>query len=184
MTETVWRLFDDFAAGWARGERPDAREYLVRAGDDAPRLLELIDEHLQWAPPPDPDPDLIALLSAWRLGEPPLLELRRRRGRSRSAIVDALIAALGIDTAKRGRVRDNYHRLETGQLRLARVDARVLRIVATALGVRVTDLAAWPGAHPLEGALMMRDAIAADALHEAWPSPAEPDDVDRLFGIG
>ena len=184
MAEAVWQLFDDFASRWARGERPDSREYLERAGDGASQLLELIDEHLQWAPPPDPDPDLIAELSAWRLGEPPLVELRRRRGRSRSAIVNALMAALGIDSAKRGRVHDNYHRLETGQLRLARVDARVLLIVATALGVRVADLAAWPGEHALDGALMMRESLAADALPEAWPSPPEPDDVDRLFGIG
>lgn len=183
MTEAVWQQFDDFAARWARGERPDSRAYLERAGDDAPLLLELIDEHLQWAPPPEPDPDLIAGISAWRMGEPLLVELRRRRGRRRSAIVDALMAALEIDSSKRERVRDNYHRLETGQLTLSGVDGRVLRVVATALGVRVADLAAWPGEHGLERALMMRDAIAAEGLPEAWPSPAEPDDVDRLFGI-
>ena len=30
MADEVMRLFDDFAARFARGERPDAREYLTR----------------------------------------------------------------------------------------------------------------------------------------------------------
>ncbi len=183
MTDVVWRQFDDFAGRWARGERPDSRVYLERAGDDAPLLLALIDDYLEWAPSPEPDPDVRAELSAWLRGEPPVVALRRRRGQRRSSVIDALMTSLGLDPDKRQRVQDAYHRLETGQLRLSRVDGRVLDVVASALGVRVTDLAAWPGEHGLEASLMMREAMIPEAPLEAWPSPAEPDEVDLLFGI-
>jgi hypothetical protein len=182
MPDRAWRLFDDYAVRWARGERPDAREYLDRAGAERAALVELIDEHLRWAPPPEPDPDLVAEIAAWRAGEPPLLELRRRRGRTRAAVVDALMAALGLDPSRRERVQDNYHLLETGRLRLGRVDGRVLAAVAGALGVSVRDLPAWPAPRPGFEAAMLRVMTEAPVPDE--PAPREPDEVDRLFGIG
>jgi len=183
------RLLDDFAARFARGEQPDPREYLDQAGQEADELRELIDSYLVAAPPPPPDEEAVALMEAWIAGEPPLLELRRRRGRRRDAVVDAIVGALGIDPAKRARVVGHYHRLESGLLDLRRVDRRVLAAIAGAIGATVEELAIW--------AAPPRRSVAADAYLRAAPEadmaapaaraflapPPEPDEVDRLFGI-
>jgi hypothetical protein len=184
------RLLDDFAARVARGERPDAGAYLARAGPDADELRELIDDFLVAAPPVAPDEETVALMQAWADGEPPLLELRRRRGRRREAVVEAILVALGIDPARRARVAGHYHRLESGLLDLRRVDRRVMAAIAGAIGSTVEDLAIW-GARPTPPLAM--DALMRSAA-EALPAPApgalaamredEPDEVDRLFGVG
>src|SRR4051812_41899160 len=80
MREDVFTLFDEYAASFARGERPDARAYLHRAGDERDELAILIERYLERVPPPAPDEDAIALASAWLASTPPLLELRTRRG--------------------------------------------------------------------------------------------------------
>jgi hypothetical protein len=183
------RLLDDFASRFARGERPDAGRYLARTGPRADELRELIDGFLAAAPPPAPGEEAVALMGAWIAGEPPLLELRRRRGHRRETVVEAILTALGIAPEKRGRVASHYHRLESGQLDLRRVDRRVLAAIAAALGSTVDELATW-GVRPrppLATAAYVREA--SDALATAmWvlaaPAPAEPDEVDRLFGVG
>src|SRR6266550_1659482 len=55
MPEDVFTLFDDYAARFARGEAPDLRGYLTRAGEGAGELGRLVDAFLARASPPEPD---------------------------------------------------------------------------------------------------------------------------------
>ena len=41
------QLFDEYVASFARGERPDLRDYLARAGDQREELAKLVDIWLQ-----------------------------------------------------------------------------------------------------------------------------------------
>ena len=50
--ELVSRLFDDWAARLARGERPDPRDYLAEAGEQAGELSRLMEAFLVAAPRP------------------------------------------------------------------------------------------------------------------------------------
>jgi len=53
----VDRLFDELAAAYVRGERPDLPAYLARAGDEADELARLVDAFLRTVPPPEPSED-------------------------------------------------------------------------------------------------------------------------------
>src|SRR3954469_5533763 len=125
MAEDVFVLFDEFAASFARGERPDARDYLERASDGRDELAALIDGYLERVPPPAPDDDAVLLASAWLPQQPPPLQHRTQRGLRRDEVVDALIAALTLETGKRDKVKRYYHELEGGLLDPDRVDRRV-----------------------------------------------------------
>jgi hypothetical protein len=184
MADEVFQLFDDYAARFARGERPDAREYLARAGEGADELAAMIDGFLQAAPVPAAGEDERVLAAAWIEGEPPLLQLRNRRGLKRDAVVDALISALGLDPGKREKVKGYYHRLETGLLEPRRVDGRVFEVLADTMRVSLTDVRAWrPQPQAIEAAYMRRDAEAA----RLTPPPVtagedeESDEIDLLF---
>ena len=187
MAEDALALFDEFAARWARGERPDAREYLARAGAQADELAPLLERVAAASPPPEPSEEMVALIRAWRGGQPPLLELRRRRRLTRAAVVDALVAALGLDVAKRDKVAGYYHELESGLLDPGRVDRRVFQALAETLKARVEDLLAWEPPVQHESVYYRRSDPTFDTAAEAssLASPAEPeeppDDVDRLF---
>ena len=185
------RLLDDFAARLARGERPDARAYVARAGSEGPELTELIDRLLLAAPPAPADEESVALMQAWADGEPPLLELRRRRGRRRDAVVEAIMIALALAPATRARVAGHYHRLESGLLDPARVDRRVMAAIATAMGATLDELGKWAVRRPppLASARLMRGPAfevrgAPSARLESRIEPEEWDEVDRLFGVG
>jgi hypothetical protein len=52
MRDDVMRLFDEYAARFARGERPDARAYLARAGSGEDELAALIERYLERVQPP------------------------------------------------------------------------------------------------------------------------------------
>ena len=183
MAEDVFRLFDEFAARFARGERPDVREYLARARGGADELARLVDRFLAAAPAPEPDDDAVAMLEAWIEGEPPLLELRRRRGLRRAAVVEALVERLGLDRAKREKVAGYYHQLETGLLDPGRVDRRVLAALAETLRARGEDLLAWPGRLPAAEPAYRRVPEAAPAPPRSPPAarPEDWDEVDELF---
>src|SRR5262245_55230659 len=114
VADEVFTLFDEYAARFARGERPDTHTYLARAGKGADELAALIDRYLESAPVPAPGEDARAAAAAWVEGEPPLLALRTRRGLRRDEVVDALIGALALDPKKRPKVKEYYHRLEGG----------------------------------------------------------------------
>ena len=186
MTSVLFDLFDEYAVAYARGERPDLRAYLERAGSEADQLAELVDRWLVEAPAPMPEPERVELMRAWVRGEPPLVELRGRRGLKRGAVIDALIAALSIDPAKREKVRDYYHRLEVGTLDPAGVSRQVWEALTGLLGTDARSIASWRP-RPIEAAPAFRLAEpkgspATELYHRVAPS--EPDEVDRLFTSG
>jgi hypothetical protein len=57
-------LFDELAAAYVRGERPDLPAYVVRPGDDADELARLVDAFLRTVPPPEPSEDDVAVMRA------------------------------------------------------------------------------------------------------------------------
>ena len=189
MPESVHDLFDEWAARYRRGEHPGLREYLDRAGVDRDVLAALADRFLQAAPAPEPDEERVALARAWVEGEPPLLALRVRRGLRRAQVVAALMGALGLDPAKRDKVRRYYHELEAGVREPRRVDPSVLEALAATLKVGVSDLLAWrphataavkPAYLRVDASLVAPDAAPRGVLR---PAEEEPDEVDRLFGV-
>ena len=186
MTDRARDLLDEYRARFERGEHPDPRTYLERAGDQADLLREEIDAFLRRAPAPEPSDAAVRMMRAWAEGRPPLLELRTERGVTRDAVVDSLVADLEIAPAKRPKVVDYYHRLESGLLDPSRVDRRVFAAIARALRARLADLAFAPPA-PAAGGPYLRTVApsqAASAVEGALPPPApgERDEVDELFG--
>jgi hypothetical protein len=192
MPEDVFSLFDDYAARFARGERPETRSYLARAGAGAGELAQLIDGYLARATPPPPSEDAVALTTASLRGRSPLVEARERRGLRREEVVDALIAALGLDRAKREKVGRYYEELETGLREARRVDRRVFDALGATLRASVSDLLAWrplpprPAFSVFLASRAMRPAQtwAAGPARAAEPAAAAeaPDEIDRLFG--
>jgi hypothetical protein len=182
MPEDVFTLFDDYAARFARGEAPDLRGYLMRAGEGAGELGRLVDAFLARASPPEPDEERVALARAWVAGQPPLLELRTRRGLRRDAVVDGLVQLLGLDPTKRAKVKRYYHELESGLLEPRGVDRRVWEALAETLKAQLGDLVAWRPRPAQAATVYLR---ASEALSAPPPQPAvaeEPEDeIDRLF---
>src|SRR6266545_2227918 len=121
VAERVEELFGEYAAAYARGERPQAREFLARAGGHVEELAHLIDAFLARAPTPAPDEQAVQLFEAWQAGESPLLRLRTARGVTRDAVVAALVKTLGLDEKKKDKVRGYYDALESGVLEPERV---------------------------------------------------------------
>src|SRR5919108_1326944 len=187
MTEDMDALFDDYVRRFTRGERPDLRDYLTRAGERADELGGLVDAFLLRVPPPEPDEAGRALAEAWVKGDAPLVELRARRGLRRDEVVDTLVKELDLDRAKRSKVKRYYHELESGLLEPRRVDARVWEVLAEALRARVSDLVSWrPRPLQLDAAYYRVDVAAGAPMSiPARAEPAErpePDEIDRLFG--
>ena len=169
-------LFEEYAASFARGEHPDLREYMGRAGDGAEELTLLIDAFLMRAEPPEPSSEAIAAIDAWL----PLVQVRARRGLKRDQVVDALIERFALDRGKREKVRRYYHQLESGLLHPSR---RLVEGLEEILGARVSDLiGSKPGPLAAAPAYYRADEIVpADAV-AAPVSAAEPEDeIDRLF---
>jgi hypothetical protein len=183
----LFELFDEYAAAYARGERPQAREYLARAGPRADELARLIDEFLQRSPAAEPDEETITIVGALVEGHPPLLELRVQRGLRREQVVDALVRLLGLDVKKGRKVADYYHQLEGGLLEPRGVDRRVWDALAETFKTRVDDLVAW---RPRPAGAAPAYLRAAGAGHEmaAPTTPAstkvERDEIDDLFLFG
>ncbi len=178
----VARLFDEYAAAWALGERPDAREYLARAGEGEAELRELLDRFLTASLPAEPSEDEVAAMRAWASGQPPLLELRVRRGLTRASVVAALVERLGLGEAATAKVAAYYHRLETGLLDPRGVSARVFGVLAETLGARVDELAAWRTPPPAPALYLRASEPDVPAVAPAPAAPAEPrDEVDELF---
>lgn len=180
----VQELFAEYAAAFARGERPRARDFLDRAGAEAGELGVMIARFLQAAPRPAATVEDSALLRGWVEGEPPLVTQRVRQGLKRAAVVDALREALGLGADKRERLADAYHELETGQLDPARVDASVWSALGEILKANVRELGAWRPPQPEQRfALFRADAeialeSASDIRRHREP---ELDEIDRLF---
>jgi len=183
---SVEALFDEFAVAYRRGERPDVASFLARAPEGAERdgLAELIDRFLAAAPAREPSEEEVVLMQARLQQEPPLLVLRLRRALGRDAVVDALVSRLGLDPAKREKVKRYFSDLEVGVLDPRPVDRSVWDALSDLLRANVRDLAglrvAPPAAEPAyrrfdEGFVLERRAEAPVPLDEG------PDEVDRLF---
>ncbi len=183
MSEPLEALFDEFATEHARGERPDVRAFLARAGEQREELGRLLDAYLQAAPVQPPGEEVLAELRD-RLAEPALLRLRTRLGVRRSAVVRALRTALGLPSAADERLAKRYHELETDQLEPGRVQASVWAALRDVFGEDVRGLVrVAPG--PAAAPAYFRRADAVSPAPER--PPAEPDaltlEVDRLFGL-
>ena len=186
MDDRVIKLFEDYAARVARGEEPDARDYLERAGPERAKLEALIEEYLLTAPLPEPSDDEVAAVEAFLKGETPLLELRRRRSLKREAVVARLVELLGLDPHRTAKVADYYHELEAGLLDTRRVDRLVFAALAEILRFPAEGTFAWRPRQPEapKAAAMYRiDRLVAEPSAPPPPRPRseEWDEVDRLF---
>ena len=192
----VDRLFDELAAAYVRGERPDLPAYLARAGDDADELARLVDAFLRVVPPPEPSEDDVAVMRARLEGEPGLLALRTRRGRKVDEVVDELAVRLEVDD--RPRLKRYYQRLEGGVLDPHPVDERVWNALRDVFATSVRNLirplvtrrggsamAYYRRSGPPDGAgaqLRARMTPREPALvGDADRPPPERDALDRLF---
>lgn len=190
----VSALFDEYAAAFARGEDPDLREYLTRAGAGADELARLVEAFVATAPATEPSEERIALARAWAEGQSPLLEVRTRRGVRREEVVDAILGRFDIDAAKRQKVAGYYHELEAGLLDPLRVDRSVWELLAELLRSSVSDLRRRPRLSPPPPGMAVAyrraapkaalEALSAPAAPAAAQAPEPPDEVDRLFRFG
>lgn len=181
---TAEALFDEYAARLARGEAPDPGPYLERAGTEAHELRGMLEALLEATPARPAPAERIALMEAWLAGEPPLLELRRRRGRRREGVVAAIMARFGLDEGRRTKVASYYHRLESGLLDLGPVHPGVIGAIAEALGVEREGLVIGRPRPPAVAAAAMHRAAGPVLAAAAAPAPAPAaglDEVDRLF---
>jgi hypothetical protein len=198
VPERAHELFADYADAYARGERPSAEEYLGRAGAEAEALAAMIDRFVAATPARRPDESEIAVTEAWVRGESPLLHVRVARGITRDGIVDALIERLGLDRAKRDKVKRYYHELESGLLDARRVDRRLWGAIAETVRARVDEIARWrpipvtaaqpAGAFLRAGnqqvAFRARMASLEEPISASAPGPEPRDEIDRLFTGG
>jgi hypothetical protein len=186
VAERVDELFGEYASAYSRGERPQAREFLARAGGQVDELASLIDAFLARAPTPAPDEQTVELFEAWQAGESPLLRLRTARGVTVDAVVGALLRTLGLDVKKKEKVTRYYHELESGSLDPEGVDRRVWDVLGETLGARVGDLFGWRPRQPeFSTAAFARSSRPMMAAMRVPERSEEPDDeVDRLFRSG
>ncbi len=182
MPEQVAQLFAEYADAYARGERPRAEEYLARAGGQADELAGLLERFVQATPAREPDAETLALTEAWLTSEPPLVGLRASKGVRVDEVVDALVERLGLDPAKRAKVKRYYQRLEGGLLEPSRVSRKVWDVLTALVGPRSEELAAWHVRPAAAEAVYLRAAEPAAAPpHVIEPGAEEPDDIDLLF---
>ena len=110
--KNVGELFDDFVASFSAGGDPDVLDYLTRAGARRDELATLLDAFLAAAAPPEPSEEKVAAMRAWIAGQPPLLDLRVRRGLKAEAVVERLRELLVLPARALGALRVAYHELE------------------------------------------------------------------------
>jgi hypothetical protein len=182
MVERHVQLFDEFGERYLRGERPDVREYLERAGSEADELAPMIDRFLAAVPAPAASEDTVEAWRAWLAGESPLRALKARRGVHDMQIVEALVDKLGLDRSKSKKVAGYYHELESGELDPRRVDRRVYEVIANQLKARIGDLLAWTRPQPIAPRWFLSAASEAAAFRVSPAQPTEElDEIDRLF---
>lgn len=182
MSDQIAQLFAEYADAYARGERPRADEYLARAGGQADELAGLLVRFVQATPAREPDAETLALTEAWLTGEPPLVGLRASQGVRVDEVVDALVERLGLDPAKRAKVKRYYQRLEGGLLEPGRVSRKVWDVLTSLVGPRSEELAAWHVRPAAAEAVYLRAAEpAAPPPQIADPGTEEPDEIDLLF---
>ena len=195
MSDAVNTLFEEFAVSWVRGEHPDVRDYLDRAGPEREELARLLDAYIVAAPVQPPSEETRAVFAALVPGEhetPPMLAMRLEMGMRRSQIVRQLCSALGLGQKEEPKVARYYHELETGLLDPRGVSARVWHVLATILSPsirrRMLDKFGPPPVlvaayYRRSDDLELADAAAAPAVMEK-AEPPRRDEVDMLFTGG
>jgi hypothetical protein len=174
--QLISQLFDEWAASYARGERPDPQKYLQRSGPHREQLSLLMEQYLQAAPRPAPTDEDVELVEAWIRGDSPLAELRSRRGISRAQIVGAIVERFSLRDDQRASVKEYYHQLESGLIDPARLSKRLLALLTELLGITPGSIS---GSQP-------RGIIAAQAFRKA-PAEIEVGDaavVERVLFQG
>jgi len=179
----VAQLFDDWAARYARGERPDPREYLERAGERQGELAGLIERYLVSAPRSAPDPETVELAEAWARGESPLVALRVRRGLTRDAVLDELSERFKLDPAARPALRERYHELEAGLIEPRALSRRLTAALADLLRTSEDAVRTWRPRR-LEVSPAFRASAASQPMKPSSPGIAPNPDVDDLFLSG
>ncbi len=184
-------LFEEFAASFARGEAPDVRDFLERAGDDRDELATLLDGYLAAVPAPAPSDEtraVFAELLPTEASTPPMLAARVRLGMPRSKVVRFLVRMLGVDERQEEKVARYYHELETGLLDPERVAPLVWHNLAKLFGTHIRSLMVRPNDPPpaMVAAFYRRsdDVVqgAESPALAAEPAPLpERDYVDTLF---
>lgn len=177
-------LFDEWASRYARGENPDPVAYLKQAGADADDLARMMETYLRAATRGEPTEEAVALTRAWVSGASPLVALRASRGIRRDDVVDAVIVEFKLRKELRAKVKRYYHELESGLLDPARLDRRLIDLLARTLGATREALLGWRP-RSLEGGfarasegLVMEGVVSAIAIE---PEPEPRDEVDELF---
>jgi hypothetical protein len=180
----VFELFDEFAAAYAHGDRPDAEVFLTRAGDDRQDLAALLEEFLRRVPAPQPTEDDVRLLGLMLADEPPLLSLRVRRGIKVDDVVSGVIDRLGLDPAKRPKVKRYYQRLEGGLLDPNGISGRLRAALADIFGTSVEQAIRWAPPPVAEPTFLRRSERLAAAAAPLPAAEGEADEIDRLFTGG
>jgi hypothetical protein len=194
VSTSVELLFDEFAAGWARGEHPDVRDFLERAGAERDELAALLDGFLAAAAVQPPSEETLATFASLlspslprETATPPLLAERVHRGWRRGEIEDWIRERFGIGEEKKEKVARYWHELETGLLPLSSVSPRLREALAERFGEAAEDAVGWR-LRIQETRLAFRrvaDApVSPGVLDESMSaSPAQPerDEVDELF---
>jgi hypothetical protein len=185
---TVDTLFDEYAARWARGERPDAADYLDRAGKERAELAVLIDRYLAVAPASEPDEATVRFVELYEEDEPPLLAVRVARGLRREDVVAWILKSFGLPAEKEGKVSRYWHELEVGRRSPGDVAPELWRRVVELLGREAEAARSYAViGQPAQPAFERREQTDfAPAPPAAAPARAddEADEVDRLFGYG
>jgi hypothetical protein len=183
VPEQVAQLFAEYADAYARGERPRAEEYLSRAGGQADELAGLLERFVQATPAREPDAETLALTETWLTGEPPLVGLRASKGVRVDEVVDALIERLGLDPAKRPKVKRYYQRLEQGLLEPGRVSRRVWAILNDLVGTEAFQQTGWKSQQTVD-AYFRAEVLPPAAAPRMRAAPEEEDEIDALFLSG
>ena len=184
-------LFEEFAASFARGEAPDVRDFLERAGAERDELATLVDGYLAAVPAPAPSDEtraVFAELLPTEASTPPMLAARVRLGMPRSKVVEFLVRMLGARQEQEEKVARYYHELETGLLDPERVSPMVWHHLAKLYGTHIRSLMTRPNEPPpaMVAAYYRRSdaAFAPLASREVVAEPAplpERDHIDTLF---
>jgi hypothetical protein len=185
VSDRLFELFDEYAAAYARGERPRAEDYLDRAGPDRTHLASLLDEFIRRTPAPPATEDDKRYLGLLLAQDPPLLSLRVERGLRVDDVVGSLMDRLGLESTKRAKVKRYYQRLEGGLLDPLRVSKRLRAALADVLGTEADAAVFWKGSVAAAAPAFLRRAEYLEAAPATpSPGPAAEDEIDRLFTGG
>ena len=182
---TPEQLLDQLVGRWTRGEPLEVDELLLRAGPRSDELAGLVDAFLERSPRREPTPAALAFVRS--LDAPSLLRARQERRLKLDDLTASLVEKLGLPTGARAKVRRYYQDLELGHLDPAGVATSVWDALSGLLGRDARGLATVLPTSPAAPAMLRRADYEPDAARGVAapprPADAEPDDVDRLFGV-